>query len=73
MSEGSLNASGGPVAVARHLVDAAASNRHECKLGGNEEGVEADQQEHNTKARRNRSACDLLGRSVLKGQKVHIS
>ncbi len=60
------------VAVVRHLVDSASPNRDERKLGGHEKRIESHQKQNDTKAGGDCTGAKVFGRTLQKGQEIHI-
>ena len=60
------------VAGLRHLVDAAAPDSDECELRGDEKRVEGYQKQNDTKAGGDFTGAKVFGRTLKKGQEIHI-
>jgi hypothetical protein len=72
MRQSALNVFRGIVAVLRHLVDSASPNGDERELGGHEKRVESHQKQNDTKAGGDCTGAKVFGRTLQKGQEIHI-
>jgi len=67
-----LHLAGGAVAGFDHLVDAASSYGNEGELGGDKKRVERHQKQNDTQAASNFTRTKVFGRTLKKGQEIHI-
>jgi hypothetical protein len=72
MRESSLHISRAVVAALRHLVDSTSSNGDKREFGGDEKRVERYQKQNDTEADRYCTGAKVFGRTLKKGQEIHI-
>jgi hypothetical protein len=67
-----LDVSGAGIAGFRHLVDSASSNRNKGEFGGDEERIKRHQKQNDTQAGGYLTHAEVFGRTLKKGQEIHI-
>jgi hypothetical protein len=72
VSQRTLDCAGCGITGVDHLVDAAPSDRNEGKLGSDKKRVERYQKQNDTQAGRNFTRTKVFGRTLKKGQEIHI-
>jgi hypothetical protein len=73
MSQSALNVPRAGVAAIRHLVDSTSSNGDEREFGGDKKRVQRYQKQNDTEAGGYCAGTKVFGRTLKKGQEIHIA